>query len=414
MRISLKRCTLTSVIDHTKMKFKVSEITELIKHTLESNFYGISIEGEISNFRPSSTGHYYFSLKDKDSIIQAVMFRNRINKLDFLPFDGQLVVVEGNISVYAQRGTYQIIAENISKAGIGDLLKILEDRKRKFQELGLFDSTRKKSLPLFPERVAVVTSPTGAAIRDILNVLNRRNARLNLVVLPTPVQGDDAGENIASQIRTADKFKLGDVIILTRGGGSLEDLLPFSDEAVIFAVAASSTPVISAVGHEIDTVLSDFAADLRAPTPSAAAEIVTESRDTIFRTIQAAKEGIEYRFTQRIGKIRVLLKHFSGVNLEQTFRSFLQPYFLRLDDAKEAILRGMELRIKDTRYRVNLLCKDIISNSPQEIFKKGYALVRKKNVSQIIRASEEVVPGEDIDIVLAKGRIGAEVKETQV
>ena len=183
---------------------------------------------------------------------------------------------------------------------------------------------------------------------------------------------------------------------------------------MIFAVAASSTPVISAVGHEIDTVLSDFAADLRAPTPSAAAEIVTESRDTIFRTIQAAKEGIEYRFTQRIGKIRVLLKHFSGVNLEQTFRSFLQPYFLRLDDAKEAILRGMELRIKDTRYRVNLLCKDIISNSPQEIFKKGYALVRKKNVSQIIRASEEVVPGEDIDIVLAKGRIGAEVKETQV
>jgi exodeoxyribonuclease VII large subunit len=413
LRILFKKCILTAVIDEMKIKYKVSEITELIKNTLESNFYGISIEGEISNFRPSSTGHYYFSLKDKDSIIQAVMFRNRINLLDFQPFDGQLVVVEGNISVYAKRGTYQIIAEKILKAGIGDLLRILEDRKRRFAELGFFDAERKKNLPLFPERVAVVTSPTGAAIRDILNVLKRRNSKMNLIVLPTAVQGEDAGVSIASQIRTADRFKLADVIILTRGGGSLEDLLPFSDEEVIKAVAGSTTPVISAVGHEIDIVLSDLAADFRAPTPSAAAEIVTESSDNIFAAIQAARESIEYRFIQRIEKIKVLLKHFSAKNLEQTFRVILQPFLLRLDDAKESMLRHMELRIKDTRYRVNLLSKDISAGSPHEILKKGYALVRKKDVSQIVRTPDEVVPGDDIDIFLAKGKIGAEVKETK-
>ncbi len=272
--------------------FSVSEITSLIKDSLEGSFRGVRISGEISNCRPSSTGHLYFTLKDKDAMISAVMFKGRQKGLAFTPKDGMLVNASGNISVYALRGSYQIICDSLEKAGEGDLLAMLEERKQKLAEEGLFDSSRKKPLPLFPSKIAVVTSPTGAAVRDILRVTGRRNSGLNIVILPAPVQGDAAAKKIAEQIRRADEYNLADVVIIGRGGGSLEDLLPFSDEAVVRAVAECSLPIISAVGHEIDRSLSDYAADVSAPTPSAAAEIVSAGHGELADRVRTSYESI--------------------------------------------------------------------------------------------------------------------------
>lgn len=277
----------------------VSEITALIKSTLEQGFGGVTIEGEISNFRPAASGHLYFSLKDSDAMLSAVMFRGNARSLRFQPEDGMLVRASGNISVYAKRGNYQIICQTLALSGQGDLLVLLEERKKRLAAEGLFDRDRKQPLPMLPGKVVVVTSPTGAAIRDILNVLRRRAAGIDLIVLPTLVQGDEAGPRIAHQIETANRYHLGDVLILTRGGGSLEDLLPFYDEVVVRAVAASEIPVISAVGHEIDIALSDLAADMRAPTPSAAAELVSSSRLDLLRRVQERRTTMEAASTLR-------------------------------------------------------------------------------------------------------------------
>src|SRR6056297_1603468 len=205
--------------------FQVSEITAHIKEILEVSFPTVRIEGEISNFRPAGSGHWYFNLKDRDAMIQAVMFKYRSREVNFTPVDGSKVVVRGKISVYAQRGNYQIICDSMEKAGEGDILAMLEERKRRLAGEGLFAPEKKRPLPLFPTRIAVVTSPTGAAIRDILQVLGRRSSGLDVVVLPSPVQGEQAGPKIAAQIRRANMFSLGDVLIVGRGGGSLEDLL---------------------------------------------------------------------------------------------------------------------------------------------------------------------------------------------
>ena len=265
-------------MDHV---YSIQEITGIIKSLFEQNFSSLRIAGEISNCRPSSTGHLYFTLKDEKAALQAVMFKGRTWTLGFEPKDGLKVIVSGSLSVYEQRGSYQIIVETMELAGEGAILKMLEERKQKLAREGLFDRDRKRPLPFFPLRIAVITSPTGAALRDILTVLSRRNRRVSVTVLPAPVQGAEAAPVLVRQLETANRYKLGELIIIGRGGGSLEDLLPFSDEAVVRAVAASEIPVISAVGHEIDWALTDFAADVRAPTPSAAAELAVPVLDEI-------------------------------------------------------------------------------------------------------------------------------------
>src|SRR6056297_402717 len=335
-------------------RFQVSEITAHIKEILEQSFSTIAIEGEISNFRPAGSGHWYFTLKDRDAMIQAVMFKYRSARVAFTPADGQKVIVRGNISVYAKRGNYQIICDSMEKAGEGDILAMLEERKRKLAGEGLFAEEKKQPLPFFPTRIAVVTSPTGAAIRDILQVLGRRSSGLDVVVLPAPVQGESAAAKIAAQIRRANRFQLGDVIITGRGGGSLEDLLPFSEEEVVRTIADSEIPVISAVGHEIDRSLSDYAADVAAPTPSAAAELVSRSREELFERVSRLKEEMSTRIQNRAENTRLLIRQFTTENLEERFRQILQPYQLRLDDAKEEMLRGLQDMLTATRHRIEM------------------------------------------------------------
>lgn len=394
-----------------RRSFSVSQITDLIKQHLEAEFSSVSVEGEISNFRPSSAGHLYFTLKDEQAVISAVMFRNRSIGLTFKPADGQKVTVWGNVSVYAKRGNYQIIVERIEKSGEGDILAMLEERKRKLAAEGLFDESRKRQLPLLPSRVAVVTSPTGAALRDILNVTARRNAGINIVVLPCPVQGDDAAEKIARQIERANLFSLGEVIIVGRGGGSLEDLLPFSDERVVRAVAASRLPVISAVGHEIDISLSDLAADVRAPTPSAAAEIVSASRLELVARVHDLSGAMTREIERRLERISLLLREFTAARLERNFRILIQPTLLRLDDAKEGLLRNVKDRLVEARHRVELAEQNLTSASPVEVLKRGYAVVTDRQSGAVLRRASDTGPGRGVRIRLHRGGVEATVEE---
>ncbi|MFO7849750.1 MAG: exodeoxyribonuclease VII large subunit [Spirochaetia bacterium] len=391
--------------------YRVSEINSLIKEVIETSFPAVAVEGEISNFRPASSGHWYFSLKDEETMIQAVMFRHKSRTLSFTPKDGDKVVVRGNLGVYVKRGSYQIVCETMEQAGVGNILAMLERRKKKLAAEGLFDEDRKQPLPIFPRRIAVVTSPTGAAIRDILNVLGRRSSGLDVVVLPAPVQGEGAGEKIAAQIRRADIFSLGDVIITGRGGGSLEDLLPFSEEAVVRAVYASKTPVISAVGHQTDTSLSDFAADRAAPTPSAAAELVSSSREELYTRVVSMRGEMERRLRERAERARLLIDRFTPENLADRFRLYIQPYYLKLDDAKEELIRSIGDAVKERRHRIELLLRDIEAASPEGTLRKGYALVTKEQDGTLVRSYDQVAPGEMLDIRVAAGRIGSKVTD---
>ena len=400
-------------MNYTEKPFSVSEITGLIKSSLESEYGNVKIEGEISNFRPSSTGHLYFTLKDNNAVISAVMFRGRASGLAFQPEDGQLVLAAGNISVYAKRGTYQIICNSLKKAGVGDILALLEKRKETLAAEGLFDESRKKNLPLFPARVAVVTSPTGAAIRDILRVTRRRNAGIDITVLPAPVQGEEAAAIIAGQIAVANTYNLGEVIIIGRGGGSLEDLLPFSEEVVVRAVASSRIPVISAVGHEIDISLSDLAADVRAPTPSAAAEIVSANRIELLQRVRGISDRLATIIEQRTERIRLLLGQFTPSAMERNFRILIQPALMRLDDAKEILIRRMQDRAMAARHRLELLQSKLKANSPLEILGKGYAIVTDSVKGNVIIDAETSHPGQKITIKVARGGMDATVTEAR-
>jgi exodeoxyribonuclease VII large subunit len=392
--------------------FTVSEITSLIKTTLEDGFPWISIQGEISNFRPSSIGHWYFSLKDAEAVISVVMFRGRLDGVRFVPADGMLVKATGSVSVYARRGNYQLICESLIKAGEGDILALLEARKQKLAAEGLFDLDRKRPLPLFPATVAVVTSQTGAAIRDILRILRRRNAGIDVVILPTPVQGDGADERIARAIEMANTHRLGDVIIVGRGGGSLEDLMPFSSEKVVRAIAASRIPVISAVGHETDVTLSDLVADVRAPTPSAAAEIVAASRVELIGRVRGLQAMFESDLRQRMERIRMLLDQFAPQSLERNVRVFLQPFTQRVDDAQGELIQGCRDLLRERAHRWELASRELASYSPLAILGRGYAVVTHEPTGAILLSPEKVKQGEAVSIRLARGRMRATVEET--
>ena len=385
----------------------VSRLTELIRLNLEGAFRGILLEGELSNCRPSSTGHLYFTLKDAGASISAVMFKNRLRFLTFEPRDGMLLQVRGSVSVYAQRGSYQIICEELEQAGTGDILALLEKRKQQLAAEGLFDEARKKPLPRFPETVGVVSSPTGAAVRDILNILQRRAAGIRIIILPAPVQGAEAAPIIARRIEQANQWYLADALIVGRGGGSLEDLLPFSEEAVVRAIAGSTIPVISAVGHEIDWALSDFVADLRAPTPSAAAELVSESRWEIRDAAQAIGRELREAVTSRLDRARLLIKPFNLENLEYRFRTILQPRLVRFDDAKEELLAALGERIREYRRRLEIAYATLETASPQAILERGFAVVSHGKTGQALRHAGDVQAGDPLHILLMEGTITA-------
>ncbi len=385
--------------------FTVSQLTGLIKTALEGTFPSVTIKGEISNFRPNASGHLYFNLKDASAQISAVMFRGRASSLNFTLKDGMLVQATGAISVYAQRGNYQIIINSMTKAGTGDIMEMILERKERLAKEGLFAEERKRPLPFFPQTVGVVTSSTGAAIKDILQIARRRNDKVNIVIFPSIVQGAEAAPSITAMIQTANKYKLCDVLIVGRGGGSLEDLLPFSEESVVRAIAESDIPTISAVGHEIDWALSDYAADRRAPTPSAAAEIAIPLKEDITGAIENAENELYTTIRQRIDKLKLMLKTFKPENMELQFRSIEQPILNRFDEAKAALSEHMAALIREKRDTIQT-CTTILENcNPQTIFDRGYSMVTDKKTGTIIRDASLVAPGTTLVIRPSKGTL---------
>jgi len=391
--------------------FTVSQLTELIRGRLEEDFAAIAVEGELSNCRPASSGHLYFSLKDAGAKIDAVMFKNRLRSLNFEPKDGMLLRVRGSLSVYAPRGSYSIVCEEMEIAGSGDILAMLEERKRRLAAQGLFDESRKKPLPRFPSTIGVVSSPTGAAVRDILNVLERRAAGVRVIILPAPVQGDGAAPIIARRVEQANQWKLADVLIVGRGGGSLEDLLPFSEEIVVRAVAASAIPVVSAVGHEIDWALCDFAADARAPTPSAAAELASGERAVILETIRGMAEDFAAVTRNRIEKARLLLRPFGTEDLEYRFRAILQPRLIRLDDAKEALINNLSAQVAGRRKRLELALAVLEAGSPLSVMERGFSVVTNARTGKMVKHPGDARPGDRLEIRPLKGTITAVTEE---
>ena len=392
---------------NSKSKLTVSELTELIRGRLEEDFASVVVEGELSNCRPASSGHLYFSLKDAGAKIDAVMFRNRLRSLSFEPKDGMLLRVRGSLSVYAPRGSYSIVCEEMELAGSGDILAMLEERKRRLAAEGLFDESRKKPLPRFPSAVAVVSSPTGAAVRDILNILGRRARGVRVIILPAPVQGSGAAQVIARRIEQANRWRLADVLIAGRGGGSLEDLLPFSEEIVVRAVAASEIPVVSAVGHEIDWALCDFAADMRAPTPSAAAELVSGERTTTLETIRHLAESCGAVMRSRLERARFLLRPFGTEDLEYRFRAILQPRLIRFDDARENLINGFSDLAAGLRQRLELALAVLEAGSPLAVMERGFSVVVNKKTGGIIRCAKDARPGDRLEIRPLAGTITA-------
>lgn len=387
----------------------VTELTCRIKELLEERFYAVDAEGEISNFRPSSSGHFYFTLKDDSSAISAVMFRGKAKRLGFIPKNGDLVRVSGSLSVYEARGTYQIIVDSMEPSGEGEILKMLEERKRKLAAEGLFDDSRKRKPSRFPAKIAVITSPTGAAVRDILQILSRRNPAVSIVVLPAAVQGAEAADTLKYCVETANRFKMADTIIIGRGGGSLEDLLPFSDEALVRAVAASEIPVISAVGHEIDWSLCDFAADVRAPTPSAAAELASDPLSEIGGVIQDCKKNVTVEIKRRIETVRSRAALFSPEGLEMRFRRIAQPIMLRFDTIKEEMIHSIKEKISGVRHDLAIQTEKIKSANPRSLLERGFSIVKDGKTGKIITDASTLAVGDAVAVTAAKGEFSASV-----
>lgn len=389
----------------------VSDLTTLLKSTLEGAFYGLNLEGEISNFHPAASGHWYFQLNDEQAAIQAVMFKPKTWRLGFIPKDGDVVTVTGAISLYEKRGTYQIVCDTMAKSGVGNILAMLEERKRSFAEAGYFDASLKRPLPEHPRRVGVVTSPTGAALQDILQVLQRRNCGIDIVVLPTPVQGEEAALIIAAQIRAASRLHIADVLIIGRGGGSLEDLLPFSEQCVIEAIVASEIPIISAVGHEIDWTLSDFAADLRAPTPSAAAELVSDSLSDQLEKVRTLKQEMAGSLARRLESVRSQTRQFSVRIMGDYLNRCIEHARLEFDDCQNQFTSAMQQLLLKRRHTVDMLTKELGSLSPLSILDRGYAIVTHIGTAPVLSDVSAVQRGDSIGVRLAKGRLEATVDQ---
>ena len=389
-------------------ELSVTELTSLIKRTLEEGFYGLRVTGEISNFRPASSGHWFFTLKDSSSSLSAIMFKSTAWRVNFKPQEGDKVVVTGSLDVYAARGTYQLKCDTMEKSGTGEILAMLEKRKREYDALGYFAPERKKKIPARPTRVGVVTSATSAALQDILQILARRAPSLDILVLPATVQGAAGAESIALRIRQANLLMLCDVLIVGRGGGSLEDLLPFSEDAVIQAIYESEIPVISAVGHEIDWALSDFVADLRAPTPSAAAELVSQGILDLRQRVESAKLALHKGMSHRLELLEHRIPGTEAIERSMLHRIEKMEYLLA--NAGQNMVQAYKEKLEKSTTRVLLATRELQALSPLAILARGYTLVFDSK-GKALHNREEAKVGEHIKLTFIDGSRKALIEE---
>jgi exodeoxyribonuclease VII large subunit len=434
--------------------YTVSDLTQRIKDLLEEHFDFIWIEAEISNFRSPSSGHYYMALKDEASQIRAVMFRPQVSYLMFRPEDGMKVIARGRIGVYQPRGEYQIILDYLEPLGVGAMALAFEQLKKKLADQGVFDKAIKRPMPFLPQRVAVITSPTGAAIRDFLKVIHRRFANIAVIIIPVRVQGEGAASEMIEAIKVANSELDVDVIVLTRGGGSMEDLWEYNSEGLALAIRASSIPILSAVGHEIDITISDLAADLSAPTPSAAAELLVGEKESIIKDLKNIREHLGSIMTANLNSINHALILF-GKGLRDP-RKGISDSWMRLDELNNRLIRVMDLSLSEQRSRISLEGRSLLLHSPGKristlvqtiafrrrifehmidkyvkekhtilnlldgkikelgpysVLKRGYSITRKMPDKTALRSATGVMAGDSVNVILAEGEIDCIVEK---
>lgn len=430
--------------------FTVEELNRQIRQLIEGELGLVWVQGEISNFKAHTSGHFYFSLKDSKSQISAVMFRGHNSRLKFKPTDGLEVILRGRVSVYEPRGSYQIVAEMMEPVGAGALQKAFEQLKEKLKSEGLFDSARKRPIPALPRHIAIVTSPTGAAIRDMMNVLNRRNKTVPVTLVPTLVQGEGSAPQICEALKKAWSLPNVDVIIIGRGGGSIEDLWAFNDETLARTIAQSPVPVISAVGHEIDFTIADFVADLRAPTPSAAAELVVRNSAELVSKLESMEKLLMLSISKVLKMEKQRVQNFTArlVDPKRTLQNLIQrndELFTRLNQSVGSFFkkRKMEVLIlteqmttpdavisenrslveklhmrmnnqmlRHVESRQSLVMKwmsVLDSLSPLKVVERGYSVTTKN--SDLVKSTQQLKIGDEVNVKLMQGEFLAEVKK---
>ena len=390
----------------------VSELNKHIKDLISRDIVlsGLWVKGEISNFKNHYSGHLYFTLKDEKSVLKCVMFRSNASMLAFMPENGMKVIIKGYISVFERDGQYQLYAEEMQPDGIGALYVAFENLKKKLQAEGLFDPARKRKLPYIPRAIGVVTSSTGAVIRDIINVLSRRFYNVNVKLYPVQVQGEQAAGQIAAAVRRLNELDNVDVIIVARGGGSLEELWAFNEEIVARSIYESRIPVISAVGHETDFTIADFVADVRAPTPSAAAELVIPERAVVENRLDSMKMRLRNAIHKKISMERLMLKR-----LEES-TAFRQPYNkiyqerMMLDVQQRYMQKALSSLSSGYRNRLSLLAAKLDSLSPLNSLARGYSIVKSQKDGSLIKSVRALQPGDRIEVCLKDGRLDCTVE----
>ena len=389
--------------------FTVSEITKGIKTSLEHKFSNIGILGEISNVRKPSSGHVYLTLKDKNSQLQAVVFRNSASRIKFELKDGMEVVSFGSVTVYEPRGQYQLIINKIEPKGIGALQLAFQQLKEKLEKEGLFDHAHKKDIPFIPKKIGIVTSPTGAAIKDILNIIDRRFANVEILIYPVKVQGEGAAQEIAEAITELNNYSDIDVIISGRGGGSLEDLWAFNEEIVARSIYNSKIPVISAVGHEIDLTIADLVADKRALTPSEAGELVVPRKDLLIEKTEKFKTRLLQSLT---GKLRLSKEKLDRIAnsyaIRQPFDKF-NRWQQKLDDLSQRLNLNITHALNSEREKLSGIVGKLESLSPLNVLKRGYTITTKQEDNKSLRYITDLSKGDKIKTNLSKGSIISEI-----
>lgn len=391
----------------------VSQLSDLLKGVLETSFPRVWVSGEISNCTRAASGHYYLTLKDESAQIRAVIWRSAAARLKFEIHDGLQVVAVGPLEVYAARGTYQLTIEQLIPQGLGALELAFRQLHEKLAAEGLFAPERKRPLPRFPRRIALITSPTSAAVKDMLQIITRRWQRVDVIVVPVPVQGEGAAEQIAAAIRTVHLIPEVDVVITGRGGGSLEDLWAFNEEVVARAIFACVLPIISAVGHEIDVSISDLVADRRALTPSEAAELVVPHAEEI----RAELDGLRRRLVQALrGKAQQARWQLESV---ANRRSFTHPLELlheqsrRLDELTDRAVRAWRVRLAAARQQLQAKALQLDALSPLQVLDRGYSLTFREGERTPLQTADELMPGEKIETYLRAGRVRSEVVDVE-
>ena len=394
-----------------KKIYTVSQLNSEARFLLEDAFPFVWVEGEISNFAAPHSGHWYFSLKDTAAQVRCAMFRGQQRKLGFTPKDGMHVLVKARVSLYENRGEFQLIAEEMEERGEGQLRRAFEALKKKLEVAGLFDPAKKKPIPTFATQIGIITSPTGAAIRDILIVLKRRFPCLPVIIYPTLVQGAEAAPNIVSAIELANRRKECDLLILARGGGSLEDLWPFNEEIVAHAIYQSELPIISGVGHEVDFTIADFVADKRAATPSQAAEMAspdqTELRQLCTRFLQQINRAMLTKFTHMKQQLEWMGKHL----YQQHPKSKLTEKMQRLDYCELTLVNSIKQKLSQLNTQLTKSAATLNAISPLATLSRGYAIVNKDKI--LVRDTNQVSEGDQIQVRLATGSLDCTVNQTK-